>query len=502
MITPEAVRRIWTEVLEIPEGGRLDDFYAAGGDSLLAVRMVGALRDGGLQVTLRDFLRRPTLSYLVALADQPASELPPRFDTAPGIEAPGAPYRVLPAQQRWLDHNWAEPTHFNLGAIFSVGAACGLGEVAAAGTQLVHRHAALRTAYRRGVVGWVAETLPPDACDVVSVIDPGSGPLDAAVGEAQVTLDPYEGRVARVLVGRADDGDLLLALVAHHLTLDGYSLSLAGDDIERLLGGAVGPVNQPEHYAAACDQWEMSAEAQEDCGAWAAPPWGVAGRVTPTAGGAGNLDTVRTTNVALSPEHTVALARRCRQASTTVADATLQGLCEAIAGEWSLEAVIVDEYSHGRDVTPGGIDIAATVGYLQSTYPVLVRCGRGPGTLERGAAAHIGVPERRFGFDILRQRRGGTAVGPAPGTVDIRYNFRGQLGRINERRNRIVRGADIQIRGQRSRLQSEPYELMLEGDLIDGRLVLGIKSSVVRHEPARIEDVLRRAAAALSQEAR
>ncbi|MGW5792129.1 condensation domain-containing protein [Saccharopolyspora sp. NPDC003752] len=63
------IAEVWEEMLAISEVDRAADFFALGGDSLLAVRVLGKLaRDKGIAVAVRDFLEAPTISGLAALA--------------------------------------------------------------------------------------------------------------------------------------------------------------------------------------------------------------------------------------------------------------------------------------------------------------------------------------------------------------------------------------------------------------------------------------------------
>ncbi|MDF2257471.1 non-ribosomal peptide synthetase [Streptantibioticus ferralitis] len=57
----------WSEILGVAEVGREHDFFALGGDSLLATRLVGRLRaDGFADVTLAQLFRRPVLADFAA----------------------------------------------------------------------------------------------------------------------------------------------------------------------------------------------------------------------------------------------------------------------------------------------------------------------------------------------------------------------------------------------------------------------------------------------------
>jgi amino acid adenylation domain-containing protein len=70
--------QLWETLLGIPEVGRGRSFFALGGDSLLATRMVEALRrQFGVEVRLRDLLAAPTVAELAAMLDdaRPAQEM-------------------------------------------------------------------------------------------------------------------------------------------------------------------------------------------------------------------------------------------------------------------------------------------------------------------------------------------------------------------------------------------------------------------------------------------
>src|SRR5207245_3703490 len=63
-----SLRPIWTDVLGSDSIGRDDNFFAAGGDSMLALRLVARCKAAGMRLTMRDLYQNPTISALAAVA--------------------------------------------------------------------------------------------------------------------------------------------------------------------------------------------------------------------------------------------------------------------------------------------------------------------------------------------------------------------------------------------------------------------------------------------------
>jgi pristinamycin I synthase-3/4 len=69
--TEELVARIWSELLGVQPVGALDDFFALGGHSLVATRVVSRLRrDLSLQLPIRDLFRHSTVFRLAERIDE------------------------------------------------------------------------------------------------------------------------------------------------------------------------------------------------------------------------------------------------------------------------------------------------------------------------------------------------------------------------------------------------------------------------------------------------
>jgi FkbH-like protein len=63
----EALTRLWADLLGVEQVGIHDDFFALGGDSIVAIQMTGRARTAGLSLTPADLLTHKTVASLVAL---------------------------------------------------------------------------------------------------------------------------------------------------------------------------------------------------------------------------------------------------------------------------------------------------------------------------------------------------------------------------------------------------------------------------------------------------
>jgi mycobactin peptide synthetase MbtE len=67
--TERALAAILTDLLDVEEVGRYDDFFNLGGDSILAVRVAAQARDGGMALTPRMVFEHPVLNELATALD-------------------------------------------------------------------------------------------------------------------------------------------------------------------------------------------------------------------------------------------------------------------------------------------------------------------------------------------------------------------------------------------------------------------------------------------------
>nr|WP_137726431.1 non-ribosomal peptide synthetase [Prescottella subtropica] len=222
-------------VLGIDRVGPGDNFFDLGGNSLTAtrlVRRVSAALDTNLDV--RAIFDAPTVRGLVARV---------RRDTGTGSRRPvlrryerPAAIPLSSAQLRMWSINQldtASPTYHIVMAVRLRGSLDEAALIAAVG-DVVARHATLRTRYpvRDGVP--VQEILDPDAAPATELRAVLAADLPTHLHDLTATgFDVADAVPVRSRLLRLSSTDHVLAVVAHHITADGFSMRTLTRDVMR-----------------------------------------------------------------------------------------------------------------------------------------------------------------------------------------------------------------------------------------------------------------------------
>ncbi|MFV0131782.1 non-ribosomal peptide synthase/polyketide synthase [Streptomyces sp. HMX87] len=237
-----AVAAAWADVLDTGEVGADDDFFALGGDSILAVRVIARLRDVfDTDVSPRLLFTHTTVSALAAVLGDPAESGGPPADVIPAA-APGTPAPLSYAQQRlwFLDRFEPGSTEYTTLSVLRLHGPLQGTALRAALDGLVARHEALRTTFAEqdGQARQIVH--PPYRVDLP--LDDLAGArdrLDALLEqEAAVPFDLSAGPLLRARLVRLADDEHVLVLAVHHIVTDGWSVGVLGRDLGELYAAA------------------------------------------------------------------------------------------------------------------------------------------------------------------------------------------------------------------------------------------------------------------------
>ncbi|HEV2735194.1 MAG TPA: amino acid adenylation domain-containing protein, partial [Longimicrobiaceae bacterium] len=238
----EVLAAIWTEVLRAERVGVHDDFFALGGHSLLGTQVVSRVREAfGAELPLRALFEAPTLA---ALARRVEGLAPGAGDAAPLL--PAARGGALPlsfAQQRLWFLEQLDPGNpaYHLPAALRISGRLDTAVLERALGEVVRRHEALRTVFRRGESGPVQVVLPAagvplPVADLAGVESPEAEARSVAEEEAARPFDLERGPVFRARLLRLAAEDHVLVLTLHHVAGDGWSVGIFSRELSALYG--------------------------------------------------------------------------------------------------------------------------------------------------------------------------------------------------------------------------------------------------------------------------
>ncbi|GAA2155917.1 hypothetical protein GCM10009760_56320 [Kitasatospora kazusensis] len=349
-IDPALVRSVadfWADALGLPFVGPHTDVLSLGGDSILAMRTVAMLRRAGLRISFEDFYQNPTPTLLASAAAPVPDDASPGTDGAPD----GGRARRLAPAQRWLFRQPVDDLrHWNQSVVLRCGTAVDAAALSAAVDAVVERHPALRQPITADGPG---DPRPVGELAVLSFsrLPRPAGPLAAAVDGVCTglhrSLDPAAGLLIRAHLFAGPPGvDDRLALVVHHLAVDGISWRILFDDLARAYRAARSGQRADLPPTADFYRWAMTA-----------PP-------APTRPDEAAADTgtePAALSWALDERATTRLAGRYGRGQGLEAF-LLSALADAVAGRSGRSAVEVEVETHGREAADG--EYLDTVGWF------------------------------------------------------------------------------------------------------------------------------------------
>ncbi|HSF43457.1 MAG TPA: amino acid adenylation domain-containing protein, partial [Thermoanaerobaculia bacterium] len=239
--TEELLAGVWSSLLGAGRVGVHDNFFELGGHSLLATQLVSRVREVfRVEIPQRALFEAPTVSELARRIEGASSA------TLFSVEASGdGPFPLSFSQERLWLIDQIEPGNaaYNMGAALRFSGDLRPELLAAVLSEIVRRHATLRTTYG-AIDGVPVQTVHEAAPFHLPVIDLAA--LPSREGEArrlagEEVLRPFDlarGPVLRASLLRMGPGDHVLAFAMHHIATDGWSTGVLVREVMALYGGS------------------------------------------------------------------------------------------------------------------------------------------------------------------------------------------------------------------------------------------------------------------------
>ncbi|MER7860340.1 non-ribosomal peptide synthase/polyketide synthase [Amycolatopsis japonica] len=259
--TERAVADLLAGVLGMDRVASDDDFFALGGDSLLAVQALSRLRRTfGVTLSARAVFDAPTVTGLARLVDeaQPAGN-----DALPA--APSSQVLPLsPAQRRlwFLDELTGDSAEYNTAVGLRLSGPLDVDALRCALAALCARHESLRTTFDEG------SQRIADKAEIPLRVK-GTAADDATLAaDLSVPFDLRSGPLTRATLYRQGPEEHLLVLCQHHIVTDGRSIGILTGELLDFYAGVTPPPLESDYRD--YTHWRRQSDNDAQLGYWRA----------------------------------------------------------------------------------------------------------------------------------------------------------------------------------------------------------------------------------------
>ncbi|MFJ8141727.1 non-ribosomal peptide synthase/polyketide synthase [Streptomyces sp. NPDC096013] len=390
---------LYARALKVPSVGVDDDFFALGGDSIVAVQLLILARRAGLELTPRDVFRHRTVAELATVArtgtadlveETPWQTLSDDELSAVQGEFPVTVEEVLPLgplQEGFFFHALVDGAELDAYVVQQVIELSGPVDgtlLREAAQRLVDRHAPLRACFRQTPDGrpvqLIATGLELPWRDVYLAPE-GDATVRRALAEAVAAeerahpFDLARPPLIRCALIRFGEDRSRLVLTFHHIVADGWSLPVLHRELLALYGENPTPLPEVAPYRgylrriAGADR-EAAREAWRTALAGVEEPT----RLVEAPAPAGPVEPAQI-RVELTERVTSRLAARARERGVTLGT-LVQGAWGLLVGRMTgREDVLFGTTVAGRDAAVDGIE--SMIGLFINTLPTRLRWAPG-----------------------------------------------------------------------------------------------------------------------------
>ncbi|KAK2746937.1 NRPS [Myotisia sp. PD_48] len=370
------LKEIWSRVLNIPvhKIGVDQSFLRLGGDSITAMTCMGQCKKLGLGLTVQEVLRSKSIKAL-ALCVKTVTR------TTELKEEVGQDFDLTPIQQYHFKVREEGKGHFNQSFFLRLSRKVDKNQLRRAIEAIVERHSMLRSRFSRSTQTseWqqrVTNDIRGSYRFLSHNVD-NKQQVDPAIANSQTSLNVFEGPLFAADLFEVKGGDQLLSMIGHHLVIDLVSWRVILEDLEEILLNPANPSLADKSIPFSswsklqkeqCQNLSLSDVMPTDnIPAADFDYWGV-NIAANTYGGAAcegfEIDAA-TTAMLLTDCHSTL--------RTDPIDLLVAVLIHSFGHVFTdRDAPVIYNEGHGREPWDDSIDIARTVGWFTTVYPIFV----------------------------------------------------------------------------------------------------------------------------------
>ncbi len=479
----KALAAIWSDVLGVAHVGLEDNFFELGGDSIISIQVVSRARQAGIRLSPRDLFQYQSVRSLALVAS---------FDQAAIIDQGPVTGEVIltPVQQGFFAQAIATRQHWNQSLLLTPREALEPARLAAALTQLINHHDALRLRFVQQADGWQQSHAAP-------VNEPGLWQSQAAddtelavlCDEAQRSLDLERGPLLRAALVSMADGTQRLLLVIHHLVVDGVSWRILLEDLQQAYREASLPAKTSAYQVWAEHLRAHALTLNEQLPYWQAQSAEADLPCDNAEGGLQNRLGAKI-EIRLDAEQTRQLLQDAPAAyRTQVNDLLLTALARVISRWSGQHGALIQLEGHGREDLFDAVDLSRTVGWFTSLFPVRLQADGELSTAIKSVKEQLrAVPHKGIGYGLLRYLGTPDTSAALAGLTAprITFNYLGQFDRQFDEAALFVPATQGSGQAQDPDAPLANW-LTVEGQVYGGELAMQWGFSSQMYKPATVQ---------------
>jgi len=409
-----ALTEAFNAILGIEQVSISDDFFALGGDSIKAIRIISKLRELGYELSVRDLMTCSIVEQISKKIKKVEGELAYNQGEEVG-ELP-----LTPVQKWFFTTFESQPNHFNMAIMLKMTERIDTAGLEKVFDALIKHHDVLRTVFRNDTQKLLSsqeskgfELYEYDYRESGLSYTEVAKEIETRNNEIQASLNIGTGPLMKIGLFRTETSVHLMISI-HHLVIDGVSWRILMEDIElgyhQYKNGKEIEFSKKtasfKDWAEALTEYSKSSELQREVTYWRqvskqVPEGYVQESLT-------DLEEVGLLTTTLNSDYTDKLLYHSGKAfKTEINDLLLSSLGIAFHKLSGQKKISINLEGHGREAIHKRVEIDRTVGWFTSIYPVVIETYEEiQESIIRTKEMLRKIPNKGLGYGVLKYLAG------------------------------------------------------------------------------------------------
>lgn len=472
------IAEIWEQVLGKRPVGLQDNFFELGGDSIKAIQIATRVQKSGIKLDIKQLFKNPTIDLLI-----PNLHLNEAMGEEEDVHGDSG---LTPIQLEFFELPFNNHQHFNQSILLKVPEQLDEQKLQQLFTELINHHDVLRASFPDNATLRILEKDQPLhwVSEDFSNLEKPEEELEAALNQVQRSMELETGPLMRFgLFKMADHSKLLIA--CHHLVVDGLSWRILMEDIGLLFDQAINDQDlmlppKTDSYLKWADflaDHVTSNMFEKELEYWKKALNAKTASITDK-----QKDTDEThwkgLQFGLSKSETETLLYQANVPyGTHINDLLITALVAALHDVYEENDFSIALESHGRESFDDEVNVARTVGWFTSIYPVVLSMADGhrlDAQIKHVKEVLHQVPSYGVGYGMFKylvpnEWQQAIQQDQKP---DILFNYLGQFDQdIHQSGLELLDESRGDEQGQG---EYRPYHMTLTGMVSEGELLMNI----------------------------